>query len=83
MLVSQIYEIVNSIASEVLGESAVVQEDLSNIVEIGDTIANLGSAAFENYTRSLIDHIGRVVFVNRPYAGSAPSVLMDLLSIQQ
>lgn len=77
MLVSQIYEIVNSIASEVLGESAVVQEDLSNVVEIGDTIANLGSAAFENYTRSLIDHIGKVVFVNRPYAGSAPSVLMD------
>lgn len=77
MLVSQIYDIVNGITTEVLGEGSVVQEDLSNIVEIGDTIANLGSAAFENYTRSLIDHIGRVVFVNRPYAGSAPSVLMD------
>ena len=77
MQVSQIYEIVNGITTEVLGEGNVVQEDLSNIVEIGDTIANLGSAAFENYTRSLIDHIGRVVFVNRPYAGSAPSVLMD------
>ena len=77
MQVEQIYEIVNSITSEMLGEGAVVNEDLSNVVEIGDTIANLGSAAFENYTRSLIDHIGRVVFVNRPYSGSAPSVLMD------
>ena len=77
MLVEQIYQIVNGITAEVLGEGSVVNEDLSNIVEIGDTIANLGSAAFENYTRSLIDHIGRVVFVNRPYAGSAPSVLMD------
>lgn len=77
MQVEQIYEIVNSITSEMLGEDAVVNEDLSNVVEIGDTIANLGSAAFENYTRSLIDHIGRVVFVNRPYSGSAPSVLMD------
>lgn len=77
MLVEQIYQIVNGITTEVLGEGTVVNEDLSNIVEIGDTIANLGSAAFENYTRSLIDHIGRVVFVNRPYAGSAPSVLMD------
>ena len=77
MQVEQIYQIVNGITTEVLGEGNVVNEDLSNIVEIGDTIANLGSAAFENYTRSLIDHIGRVVFVNRPYAGSAPSVLMD------
>ena len=77
MQVNQIYEIVNGITSEILGDSAVVNEDLSNVVEIGDTIANLGSAAFENYTRSLIDRIGRVVFVNRPYSGSAPSVLMD------
>lgn len=77
MLVEQIYQIVNGITTEVLGEGTVVNEDLSNIVEIGETIANLGSAAFENYTRSLIDHIGKVVFVNRPYAGSAPSVLMD------
>lgn len=77
MQVEQIYQIVNGITTEVLGEGTVVNEDLSNIVEIGETIANLGSAAFENYTRSLIDHIGHVVFVNRPYAGSAPSVLMD------
>ena len=77
MEVAQIYSIVNGITSEILGDSAVVNEDLSNVVEVGTQIANLGSAAFENYTRSLIDHIGRVVFVNRPYAGSAPSVLMD------
>lgn len=77
MQVEQIYQIVNGITSEILGEGTVVNEDLSNIVEIGEAISNLGSAAFENYTRSLIDHIGRVVFVNRPYAGSAPSVLMD------
>lgn len=77
MKVEQIYSIVNDLTKEILGESAVVNEDLSNVVEIGDTIANLGSAAYENYTRSLIDRIGRVVFVNRPYSGSAPSVLMD------
>lgn len=77
MEVSQIYDIVNAITTEALGEGAVVNEDLSNVVEIGESISNLGSAAFENYTRSLIDHIGRVVFVNRPYSGSAPSVLMD------
>lgn len=77
MRVEQIYQIVNTVAGEVLGESAIVQEDLSNVVEIGTALANLTPTAFENYTKTLIDHIGKVVFVNRPYAGSAPSVLMD------
>lgn len=77
MKVEQIYSIVNTVTNEVLGDSAVVQEDLSNIVDIGTQIANLGPTAIENYTRTLIDHIGKVVFVNRPYNGSAPSVLMD------
>lgn len=77
MLVNQIAEIMNDVTEEVIGESAIVNEDLTNIVDVGNTINNLSSSAYENYVRSLIDHIGRVVFVNRPYAGSAPSVLMD------
>lgn len=75
MEVKQIYEIVNTITNETLGESTVVNEDLSNIVDIGTAVFN--QEAVDNYVRSLVDHIGRVVFVNRPYAGSAPSVLMD------
>lgn len=77
MQVKQIYDIVNTVTEEVLGDSAVVNEDLSNIVEIGESFANLSASAYENYVRTLMDRIGRVVFVNRPYAGSAPSVLMD------
>lgn len=75
MEVSQIYEIMNSVTGEILGESAVVSEDLSNIVDIGTEIFNAN--AIDNYVRSLVNHIGRVVFVNRPYSGNVPSVLMD------
>lgn len=75
MEVQQIYNIVNTITSEVLGQDAVVNEDLSNIVDIGESV--IGSNQIDNYVRSLVDHIGRVIFVNRPYSGSAPSVLMD------
>lgn len=75
MLVKQIYELVNNIAGEELGESAPLQEDLSNIVDFGDTIIN--KMGYDNYVRSLVDRIGKVIFVNRPYAGSIPSVLMD------
>jgi hypothetical protein len=77
MLVQQIADIVNETTREILGEESIQLEDLSNLVDIGDTINNLSSSAYENYIRSLIDHIGKVVFVNRPYSGGAPSVLMD------
>lgn len=75
MQVTQIYEIMNSVTSEVIGDTVVVAEDLSNIVDVG--IAVFNASAVDNYVRSLVNHIGRVVFVNRPYSGSVPSVLMD------
>lgn len=71
----QVAELTNTVVQEVLGDTAVVQEDLSNIVDIGTAIFNAN--AFDAYVKSLINHIGKVIFVNRPYAGSAPSVLMD------
>ena len=75
MQVSQIYEIMNSVTRTTLGENEVLAEDLSNIVDIGNTILN--TMGIENYVRSLTDHIGKTIFVNRAYSGSVPSVLMD------
>lgn len=75
MKVEQIYNIINTITNEQLGDSIIVQEDLSNIVDVGQAFEN--SVGYDNFTRSLIDHIGRVVFVDRVYGGRAPSVLMD------
>ena len=75
MEVKQIYDIMNTVTDEVLGTENLVKEDLSNIVDIGTEIFN--ASAVDNYVKSLVNHIGKVVFVNRPYAGSAPSVLMD------
>lgn len=75
MEVKQIYEFVNDTVKEVLGDEALVQEDLSNIVDIGNAVFD--GNAFDKYVRSLVNHIGRVIFVNRKYNGSAPSVLMD------
>jgi hypothetical protein len=71
----QVYEIANAVTQEVTGETDLVKEDLSNIVDIGNSIQN--AQTLDKYVKSLIDHIGKVVFVNRAYSGSAPSVLMD------
>ena len=75
MEVKQIYKIINDVTKEVLGKTDLIKEDLTGVVQVGEEIFN--QKAVENYTRTLIDHIGRVVFVNRVYGGSAPSVLMD------
>ena len=75
MKVEQIYNLMNTVTSEILGDSVVVSEDLSNVVDIGVAIMNAN--ALDNYVRSLVNHIGKVVFVNRVYRGGAPSVLMD------
>lgn len=75
MNVKQIYEIINSVSKEVLGTTEIVKEDLSGIVDMGTTLFNQN--ALDNYVKSLVNHIGKVIFVNRPYAGKVPSVLMD------
>lgn len=75
MEVKQIYELVNLATSEVLGQTNVLNEDLSNVVDLGEEIFNANKV--DNYVKSLVNHIGKVVFVNRPYASRVPSVLMD------
>ena len=75
MEVKQIYTLINSVSGEVLGKTDIVAEDLTGIVDLGTEIFNQN--AVDNYVKSLVNHIGKVVFVNRPYAGKVPSVLMD------
>lgn len=75
MEVKQVYSLMNTVTNEVLGRTDVVSEDLSNVVDIGDEIFNAN--AVDRYVRALVNHIGRVIFVNRAYRGSVPSVLMD------
>lgn len=75
MEVKQIYTIINSVSGEVLGKTDIVQEDLTGIVDLGKEVFN--QSAVDNYVKSLVNHIGKVIFVNRPYAGKVPSVLMD------
>lgn len=75
MEVRQVYELVNNATSEILGDSVVLAEDLTNLIDVGTEIFNAN--AIDNYVRSLVNHIGRVIFVNRPYTGAVPSIIMD------
>ncbi len=75
MEVTQIKNLVNQTTKEVLGETALQIDDLSDVVSLGEAVYNVKQ--MDNYVRTLIDQIGKIVFVDRPYVGSVPSVLMD------
>lgn len=75
MEVKQIYDIVNNATKEAIGDSVLLSEDLSNIVDVGEAILNARS--LDKYVNALVDHIGKVIFVNRKYNGDAPKVLRD------
>ncbi len=75
MEVKQIFTLIDSVSGEVLGKTGIVKEDLTGVVDLGNEVFNQG--AVDNYVKSLVNHIGKVVFVNRPYSGKIPSVLMD------
>ena len=75
MQVAQLHTLINSVVKEVVGETAVLKEDLTNVVDIGKEVFTAG--AVDSYVKALVNHIGKVIFVNRLYAGGVPSVLMD------
>lgn len=75
MQVNQVAQIVNELSAQYLGENAVTTTDLSNVVDVGRAVFDINH--FDKYVNSLIDHIGKVVFVNRAYRGKTPSLVMD------
>lgn len=75
MEVTQLFTLMNTVSGEVLGRTDIVKEDLTGVVDMGVEIFNAN--AVDNYVKSLVNHIGKVVFVNRPYSGNVPRVLMD------
>lgn len=75
MKVEQLNEIVNSIHQQVTGKTEVTTINTSNIVDIGKEI--LDNTSVDNYVKSLVDKIGKTIFVNRKYSGSGVNVLMD------
>lgn len=60
----QIASLVNEIAKNVTGENTeLLVEDLSNVVAVGTEIET--AIGYDNFTKQLVDRIGRVIFVER------------------
>lgn len=75
MKIKQVYEIVNDAQKEVLGTESLIKEDLSDVVSIGESIANAN--LYDKYVGALLNRIAKNIFSIRAYSGRAPKVLMD------
>ena len=75
MDVTQIATLVNSVNSEIIGESALLEENLSNVVDVGKAV--FSATSYDKYVSALVDHIGKVIFVDRKYTGELASLYRD------
>ena len=75
MEITQVATLANDVTKELLGDSAIVAEDLSNVVDIGKAIFD--NVSYDKYVKTLVDHVGRMVFVDRKYTGGMASLYRD------
>ena len=66
MKLNQIATLTNAITAEMLGDQAIATEDLTNIVDIGQLVMTQANW-YDQYVRTLMDHVGRVVVTNKEY----------------
>lgn len=72
--VSQIYGIINEVAKQTFGESAVSAVDTSTFIALGDKVLSSASDT-ELFTNTLVDRIGKTVFSIRRYATNADGMV--------
>lgn len=86
MRITQLKDIINGTVSttgiidQVTGAAPVANEDLSNIVDIGKAVLDFtgqGNENYDSFMRTLIDQVGKVMFVDRKYTSQAPDILKD------
>ena len=69
----QVYNLANDLSNEILGKTDLLNEDLSNVVDLGKEIFD--NISYDKFCKSLVDRIGRVEFVNRVYEGSSHALI--------
>ena len=75
MKVEQIYEVVNDLTKQYIGEDAITVVDNASLVDVGSKVINLDN--LDKYVNSLIDQIGKIMFVDRVYSSKVPSLYME------
>lgn len=79
MKVNQIATMLNGVFAEEIGTSAPINEDLSNLISVGQIITSASTFGenFENYAGKIVDKIGKTIFVDRVYRAKDLGIWKD------
>lgn len=79
MKVNQISTLLNGVFGEILGDNALITEDLSNLVSSGQVITSSTTYGdnFDNYAGAIIDKVGKTIFVDRVYRAKDLGIWRD------
>lgn len=72
--VSQIYQIVNEVAEQTLGESAIAVVDTGSFVSLGDKVLSSATDT-DSFLKTLVDRIGKTVYSIRRYMSDSRSMV--------
>lgn len=75
MKITQVYEIVNEAVQQSIGETIVLEQDLTNVVDVGKAV--IDADAIDAYVKKLVNHVGKVVFDDKIYTSGLPGIMMD------
>lgn len=75
MKISQVASLMNTVTSELVGDVAVLNEDLSNVVDAGKALFD--NVSYDKFVNALVDRIGKVIFVERKYYGNTLALYRD------
>lgn len=75
MDIKQVYQIANTAVSEAIGDSVLISEDWSNIVDVGNAVFDAN--AVDAYTKKLINHIGKVELTDKAFPNQFLDIYMD------
>lgn len=79
MKVNQISGLLNSVFGEVLGDTGLISEDLSNLVSAGTVITSSTDFGdnFDNYAKAIVDKVGKTIFADRVYRAKDLGIWRD------
>lgn len=79
MKVNQISGLLNSVFGEVLGDTGLISEDLSNLVSAGTVITSSTDFGdnFDNYAKAIVDKVGKTIFADRIYRAKDLGIWRD------
>ena len=79
MKVKQISSMLNTVFGEILGDTGLIAEDMSNLVSAGQIITSSTQFGdnFENYAGKIVDKVGRTVFADRVYRAKDLGIWRD------